>query len=300
MISFVIPFISIVVAIIIVIVNRYKTKKTIQQLLKMIDSAIDGSFSETTYDESALSALELKLNRYLCQCIVSSKNLDEEKKKIKSLISDISHQTKTPISNILLYSSLLMEEENLSAKNKDMVNQISTQSEKLNFLIGVLIKTSRLETGIINVKPALNSVKELIVEITSQIEQKAEEKEIGIIVNAKAEKAIFDRKWTQEAIYNILENAVKYTPKGGKVEINVIPYEMFCRIDIKDNGIGISEDEHSKIFIRFYRSIKVQQIEGVGIGLFLCREILSAQRGYIKVYSKLGEGSTFSVFLPKA
>lgn len=106
-------------------------------------------------------------------------------------------------------------------------------------------------------------------------------------------------KWTVEAVYNIVDNAVKHTNENGSIIIEVKDYEMFCRIDIEDNGIGIAEEEQNKIFSRFYRSQQVQNIEEIGIGLFLTRKILSAQGGYMKVASKVGTGSTFSVFLPK-
>lgn len=101
-----------------------------------------------------------------------------------------------------------------------------------------------------------------------------------------------------EALFNIVDNAIKYTHQGGKVSITVIPYSFFLRIDIADNGIGIAESEYSKIFGRFYRSQAVSEQEGVGIGLYLAREIVSTQGGYIKVISKAGRGSVFSVILP--
>lgn len=127
----------------------------------------------------------------------------------------------------------------------------------------------------------------------------AEKKNIQIQVScSESIKAYHDSKWTSEAFINILENAIKYTPTGGKVDVIVIQYEMFTRIDISDTGIGISENEINNIFKRFYRSNEVSQYEGVGIGLYLAREIISSQGGYIKVKSQLNEGSVFSVFLP--
>ena len=108
----------------------------------------------------------------------------------------------------------------------------------------------------------------------------------------------FDPKWTAEALANIVDNAVKYTEQG-LITISAVSYEMFVRIDISDSGIGISENEQAQIFARFYRSKNVQEQEGVGIGLYLARQIISGESGYIKVASVLGEGSTFSVFLPK-
>ena len=106
-----------------------------------------------------------------------------------------------------------------------------------------------------------------------------------------------DKKWTTEAIFNIVENAVKYIDYGGNINIEVIPLEIFTRIDISDDGIGIFEEDINNIFKRFYRGREVQQIEGVGIGLYLTREIISKQGGYLKVKSKKGIGSKFSVFL---
>ncbi len=274
-------------------------RKTIKHLNKMIDSVIDGTFSEATFDESLLSSLEAKLKRYLSHSHMTSQKIEEEKNVIKSLISDISHQTKTPIANIMLYSSLLMEQDNISDDTRNMIEQVNLQSQKLDFLIEALITASRLETGIISVNPIKNSISELVDNILIQIESKSKAKNIDITTNIEKGYAIFDMKWTVEAIYNIVDNAVKYTQNGGSVKIIAIPYELFYRIDIIDNGIGIEDKDLCKIFQRFYRSQNVQQIEGVGIGLYLTREIISSEGGYIKVASKINEDTTFSVFLPK-
>lgn len=127
---------------------------------------------------------------------------------------------------------------------------------------------------------------------------KADTKGISIVMENTTIHTCFDLKWTAEAVYNIMDNAVKYTETGGSITIKVIAYDLFCRIDITDSGIGIAEDELSKIFMRFSRYPTVSSQEGVGIGLFLAREIITAQGGYIKVQSRCGSGSTFSLFLP--
>ena len=276
---------------------RRKTRQTLMTMDKMLDAAIDGSFSENIFDESVLSAVEAKLARYLSICAVSSKNLISEKDKIKSLISDISHQTKTPIANILLYSQLLGEHE-LPEDCAVFVKSLSTQAQKLNFLISALVKTSRLETGIITVSPKQESVARLFKEVQRQILPKAQAKDITFTAQDTQIAACFDLKWTAEAVYNIADNAVKYTDSGGSVAISATAYELFCRIDITDSGIGIAEEEHGKIFARFYRSPAVSAQEGVGIGLFLAREIVAAEGGYIKLSSQIGSGSCFSIFLP--
>ena len=290
---------SIVTALVVIIVYRYKTKVTINRLNEMLDSAISGRFLESVYDESMLSALEVKLSRFLSMSLSSENNLSAEKERIKALISDISHQTKTPIANILLYSQLLNEQKHIPVNCLEMISHITIQSEKLDFLIQALVKMSRLETDIISVVPKSNSILNLVSDVYNKVNKKAEDKNFKIHTIGEDWIAIFDKKWTEEALYNIIDNAIKYTPKGGTVSVSVIPYEIFCRIDVVDNGLGIREEDINSIFKRFYRSIDVSEYEGVGIGLFLAREIVTKQGGYIKVSSSVGKGSTFSMFLPK-
>lgn len=281
------------------LIDRYRVGKTMRRLEEMIDATMEGNLQETTYDESMLSALEAKLYRYLNGERLSTQNLSQEKEKIKSLISDISHQTKTPIANILLYTQLLLEQEDLSPEHRMLAKEIGNQSEKLNFLVHALIKTSRLETGIITVTPKESKIVEMIDHVIRQASTQAHANDITVITELDEGMACFDPKWTTEALFNIVDNAIKYTPRGGKISIVTKPYEMFYRVDISDTGIGIEESDQSKIFSRFYRARNTREIEGVGIGLFLAREIISAQKGYIKVTSEIGRGSTFSVFLPK-
>lgn len=278
---------------------RRKEKATFQMMNDMLDRAINNTFSGSTYDETVLSALESKLNRFLMGSISSESNIAEERNRIKALITDISHQTKTPIANMMLYSQLLQEQGELSELSREFVDEITIQSEKLSFLVQALVKTSRLETGLISVKPLHSSVAELLLNSVNAITNKADENNITLNVSCEDNlQALFDPKWTEEAIYNILDNGVKYTPTGGSIWISAVAYELFTRIDIADNGIGIEEQDINNIFKRFYRSTNVIPYEGVGIGLYLTREIVSSEGGYIKVKSELEKGTVFSVFLP--
>lgn len=264
----------------------------------MLDEAIDGKFHEEKYDESMLSSVELKMAKYLASSEVSKQNLVSEKEKIKELISDISHQTKTPIANIMLFSELLKEQE-LTGDSVSYVSLLNEQAEKLKFLIAALVKTSRLENGIMEVHPSIQSIEPMLEQVMKQITPIAQNKKLEVKLKSTDERAFFDRKWTEEAIYNVVHNAVKYTPEGGKIEIQVRAYEFFTAIQVKDTGIGIAEEEHAKIFGRFYRSPQAHDKEGVGIGLFLARQIVTNEGGYIKVSSKVGEGSTFSIYLAR-
>lgn len=275
----------------------FKTRKTIDRLNRMIDNAREGKPIENGFDESKLSALETKLSHYLAANSATKTQLAEEKGKINELISDISHQTKTPLANILLYTQLLSERE-LPQQDKSCVLALSQQAEKLNFLISSLIKASRLETGIIAVTPVNGRVGDMLEAVAEQAAPKAGENGVALTVHGSEAEALFDPKWTTEALCNLVDNALKYTPRGGSVRLSAVAYQLFCRIDVADTGIGISEEETAKVFSRFYRSQQVSDKEGIGIGLYLAREIIAAQGGYIKVASKPGEGSVFSVFLP--
>ncbi len=279
------------------ICSHVRMKRQIQKLDEMLDKAIDGSFTESSFDESQLSYIENKMWKYLSSSEISARRTAEEKAKIKTLIADISHQTKTPVSNILLYSELLSECD-LSETEKDYASRIYSQSEKLSFLITALVKLSRLETGIIALSPKSNDIAPMLRDIILQAQAKADEKGLSLTLECDDEKAVFDEKWTNEAVWNIVDNALKYTEKGG-VKITVKEYEMFVCIEIADTGCGIPESEQAQIFSRFYRSENTLQKEGLGIGLYLARQIISSENGYIKVTSEAGKGSVFSVFLSK-
>lgn len=277
------------------------TSSMMSRLENMIDRAIDNTFSESSFNEKKFSKLEAKMYRYLSAGSTSLRQINQEKDRIKTFIADISHQTKTPIANILLYAQLLKEAPELDQGTRQIVSQIETQTEKLNFLIASLVKTSRLENGIIAVAPKQNNVGELLRQLKKEHASGAEQKGLNLQIDISSDPvACFDYKWTLEALSNIVDNAIKYTPKGGLVTVSIREYELFVCVDITDNGIGMAEEETAKVFTRFYRSPRVYEEKGVGIGLYLAREIVSKEGGYIKVSSELSKGSVFSVFLARS
>lgn len=272
--------------------------KTLDKLDKMLEDGINGTFNESDYNESRLSSLESKWYRYLTSSKLSEQKINLEKNKIKELVSDISHQTKTPLTNIILYSQLLLEQ-NLDDESKYLAYEIQNQTQKLNFLIQSLVKISRLETGTFQLTPTKNSIDILIEKSVEQLKKKAEKKNIKIIYEKTDIEAIFDMKWTVEALCNILDNAVKYSNENSVINISAKKYEMFTDIIVEDNGIGIGENEIEKIFGRFYRGTNVVEDEGTGIGLYLAREIIEKQNGYIYAESSIGQGSIFKICIPK-
>lgn len=276
-------------------------RRTVRRLDRMLSTAIDGGFGEESFDESAPSALESRMARFLNGSARSLRGVQRQRESIQRLLSDISHQTKTPLANLRLYSSLLMEEE-LTPRQREQAQVIFQQSEKLSFLIETLVKLSRLETDVLAVTPKSQPLSPLLERAASQAKAAAEQKGIALQLHLQQQaemKALYDLRWTAEALGNLLDNAVKYTPPGGCIQVSATQYELFCRIDVHDNGIGIAEEEQAQIFGRFYRGRQVREQEGLGIGLYLAREIAQKQGGYLKLSSRPGQGSTFSLYLPR-
>ena len=276
-------------------------RRTVRRLDRMLSTAIDGGFGEESFDESAPSALESRMARFLNGSARSLRGVQRQRESIQRLLSDISHQTKTPLANLRLYSSLLMEEE-LTPRQREQAQVIFQQSEKLSFLIETLVKLSRLETDVLAVTPKSQPLAPLLERAASQAKAAAEQKGIALQLHLQQQaemKALYDLRWTAEALGNLLDNAVKYTPPGGCIQVSATQYELFCRIDVRDNGIGVAEEEQAQIFGRFYRGRQVREQEGLGIGLYLAREIAQKQGGYLKLSSRPGQGSTFSLYLPR-
>lgn len=276
-------------------------RRTVRRLDRMLSTAIDGGFGEESFDESAPSALESRMARFLNGSARSLRGVQRQRESIQRMLSDISHQTKTPLANLKLYSSLLMEEE-LTPRQREQAQVIFQQSEKLSFLIETLVKLSRLETDVLAVTPKSQPLSPLLERAASQAKAAAEQKGIALQLHLQQQaemKALYDLRWTAEALGNLLDNAVKYTPPGGCIQVSATQYELFCRIDVHDNGIGIAEEEQAQIFGRFYRGRQVREQEGLGIGLYLAREIAQKQGGYLKLSSRPGQGSTFSLYLPR-
>lgn len=278
--------------------------RTIRRLEMMLDAALSGDFQENDYDETKLSRLESKWKRFLAASMLSRENLNREKENVKSLVSDISHQTKTPMTNIRLYASLLgelIEAETGMQRQEEaavMIGELVRQTEKLEFLIQALTKMSRLESNIVEVRPEQQPITPLLQDVVAEAAIKADGKNITIRnVYAGEAFACFDYKWTKEALGNVLDNAVKYSPPGSTVTLSVLEYEMYLAVSVRDEGRGIREEEIPKIFGRFYRAEEVSQEEGVGIGLYLTREILRKENGYVKVKSQLEKGSEFLLYL---
>ena len=270
-------------------------------LCRTLDNMIDGN--EELQKSNDSETLFARINHRLIRLYeIMQKNrhkVDMERQELQMLISDISHQVKTPVSNLQMVTDTLLTKPVSEEERMDFLQGIRSQTDKLDFLFQALVKTSRLETGAIRLEKKDSSLFHTLAQAMSSIVYAAEKKEIAVSVDCPENLIIsHDSKWTSEALFNLLDNAVKYTPSGGKISVLVVQWEMYVEVKVTDTGKGISESNQAAIFRRFYREEEVHDQQGVGIGLYLAREIVTRQGGYIKVVSELRQGSEFSIMLP--
>lgn len=249
--------------------------------------------------ETLLSRIHHRLIRLYQIMQKNRQKVAKEHQELQSLVSDISHQVKTPVSNLKMVADTLLTRPVSEIERADFIQGIRDQTDKLDFLFQALVKTSRLETGIICLEKQNGRLYDTVAQAISGIVYAAEKKEIAVTIDCLESLTVsHDSKWTAEALFNLLDNAVKYTHTGGKIHVTVEQWEMYIEIKVTDTGKGISESNQAAIFQRFYREEEVHDLPGVGIGLYLAREIITRQGGYIKVISERGIGSAFSILLP--
>lgn len=284
-----------------IVVVRKKIVVFVMKLCYTLDEMLNDT-ENLTYnlvEETLFSKVNYRLKRLYEAQRQERRRIEEERRALQELISDIAHQVKTPIANLKMINSILQEETIPKEKKQELLVSADGQIDRLDFCMQAMIKTSRLETGVITLEKKLVPIYNTIASALGGILLEAEKKQLAVHVECNENLMLpHDIKWTTEAIFNILDNAVKYTSAKGKIDLSVTKWECYTRIDIKDNGRGIAEKYQAEIFKRFYREEAVHDIQGIGIGLFLAREIITMQGGYIKVASEVGKGSQFTIFLP--
>ena len=284
--------------------KNYHTKKEARLFAEKVEGALDAIVTgkEWTIEGELEDSLWGRTGTQLAKARnVFQKKEEEsvrEKERVKGLISDISHQTRTPVANIKLYLELLGDEE-LSQNGQEFLEKIQGQMEKIDFLMQSMVKMSRIETGILQIHKEDKNLYETIRHAVASVVPEAAQKKIALYVDCEEEMFIrHDSKWTEEAIYNVLDNALKYTEPGGKIHIQAERQELFVKLSISDTGKGIAPERQAEIFTRFYREPEVHDKPGVGIGLYLARTIMELQKGYIEVQSEVGRGASFRLYFP--
>ena len=280
--------------------QRRQLCKFADELCRTLDDLIAERKPEeyVPYEDTLTARIQGKFMQYYDLMSEGRRQSRQDKQVIQELVSDISHQVKTPIANLQMFMGILQSHDLSSEKRGEFLGTMVEQINKLDFLLQSLIKMSRLETGTFALHIERTNLYDTIAQTLNGIWARAEAKQIQLSVECDNNiMARHDGKWTAEALGNVLDNAVKYTPAGGSIRISVRPWQFYTRVDITDTGMGIPEEQCNQVFKRFWRSETAAAQEGVGLGLYLAQEIITRQRGYISVKSVPGEGSVFSVYL---
>ena len=270
--------IGILVILIGILLYKYIVLRSeMSELSDYIDKALDGNLEITEFDEKELSKIKSKIIKFLYSNQVKEKKISTEKNKTKDLIADISHQTKTPITNLSLYISLLEDD-----PKDEYLEIIKYELNKLEFLIQNLVKSSRLESDIISLQKNPANLKDIVKDVLREFKVILDEKCISI--NLKDEDLIFnlDERWLKEALHNLVDNAIKYSPNGSTINISVYKSYLNYNLDIENECKDLSEETLPKIFERFYRGANSVSKDGLGLGLFIAREIIEKHGGNIR------------------
>lgn len=276
-----------------------RERKMVKTMDHMLDEILDGeTISYSDLEEGALSALAAKMKRVQEKVDASVAVAEAEKESVKQLISNMSHQLKTPLAGLMMYRDMLEDNELDAVTRQKFLTKMKGQAEKIDWILNALFKMVELEQGAVVFDAIALPLRQTLVDAISAVLDKAERRQITITLMPFEEQTVWhNRKWTAEVFVNILENAIKYSEPGSSVTVSVHPLELYTEVRFVDTGRGIREEELTKIFKRFYRSSDVEELEGCGIGLALSRMILENEKGYMTVASTYGVGSTFSVFL---
>ena len=274
---------------------------------KKLDRILDGFWRENTGEgeahypdflETRESRIVSQLERILAVLRYREKQAVGEKDQVMHLISDISHQLKTPLANIVMNMELLQDPTLEEGRRREFLEHTKNQAGKMQWLMADLLKASRLENGMICFKAGYTGIRETIARAVSFVFPLASARKIELIAEEFEDVKLYHNpKWTAEALSNLLENAIKYSPENSRIRIALTRLDLYTGITISDEGIGIPQSEYQQIFKRFYRGKEVEGQEGSGLGLYLAQLILQREKGYITVTSRVEEGSCFSLFL---
>lgn len=253
-------------------------------------------FSEN--EDSLLGKFQARAGRLYDIHSAQEQREKELRDQISRSVSDLVHQINTPIANIKMYSEFFKEDSLTTEERRHFADNLERQARKLSWLGEGFAKVSRLETGIISLKPKLQPVLPVVLSAVDQVSLKAEQHGNDICLEGRQDlKACLDRKWTEEVFFNLLDNAVKYSAPESRILVELLEYEMYIRINVCSQGTKVEREEFARVFQRFYRGRNAEEQEGVGLGLYLAREIVNGQRGYMKGEYELEKGNVFSVFL---
>lgn len=283
---------------IIILFYLKRRDKKIKQITKYINEIKNKKY-ELNIDENSedeLSNLKNELYKITIMLKEESEISKKDKENLKISAEDISHQLKTPLTSITIMLDNLKENPNMDENTKQkFIFEISKQIDWINWLVISMLKLSKLDANVVQFYDEKINLNKFITEIVKNLEIPIEIKNQNIIINGDNEAAfVGDYKWQQEAVTNIIKNCIEHNKENGTINIKYEENNLFTKISIKDEGIGIEKEDLKHIFERFYKG-KNSTENSVGIGLSLSKNIIEKNNGIIFCKSEIGKGTEFII-----
>ena len=291
----------------------------VENAAEMMDELMKDSDKELTtgLDEGSIGILNSNFEKLVNMFREGKRREAEEKEFLKDVMSDISHQLKTPLASLNIFIDLLLNDKlETDEEKKRVLREAENQMTRMQWMVLSMLKLARIEARVIDFDIRKCSVSTVLDEVRSAVGYLTDLKKQKLVIElpeaGEAESGnesedesgenyiMADSEWLTEALINIVKNASDYSDEGKEIEIQVETNSVFTRINIRDHGIGISEEELPNIFKRFYRVSNDVNPNSVGIGLALSKSIVEGMEGNIRVNSTVGEGTEFQVQIPTA
>ena len=275
--------------------------KAMEQAVSQIQSYLDGDFSARIEcdEEGELYRLFHSINSLAAVLNAHADHELREKEFLKNTISDISHQLKTPLAALNIYNGLLQDEDIDISSVKEFADLSEQELDRMEVLVQSLLKIAKLDAGSIVFEKASENVADMMQDLKLHFAYRVKQEQKSILLSGTENVFLFcDRSWLNEAIGNIVKNALDHTQKGDTIQIEWKKLPSAVQITVKDNGCGIHPEDLHYIFKRFYRSRFSKDTPGIGLGLPLAKAIIEAHGGVIEVESELQLGTRFTMSFP--